>query len=307
MPPRVPKRRQRGQAMVSDAQRRAELAATFADEQTLEQAVEYDAVRPRYPQQVVDRIVAAAWAASPDPVESAAALAHPAVPASPAPSTSPATPITPGRGLQILEWGAGTGILTREFLRNGAAVYAVEPSAVMLEVLERTSAEISGQLTVDCAPAEASRAPDQWADAVVAAQAWHWFDPKAVQAELRRVLRPGGVLCVVGNYLDTSTAWVHRLARIMRAGDVYRPEWQPDAGPDFVADPPYQLLWNRQITPEEILRLVTTLSSWLSGDESDRDRRRGNLQWYLYEHLGFTPGEPVHLPYRTVLHTARRR
>ena len=24
-----------------------------------------------------------------------------------------------------------------------------------------------------------------------------------------------------------------------------------------------------------------------------------NLDWYLYEHLGFAPGQPVELPYRT--------
>ena len=103
-------------------------------------------------------------------------------------------------------------------------------------------------------------------------------------------------------------AWVHRLTRIMRAGDVYRPGWSPAIDPvHFTAWERQEHRWVRTITPEDIRRLSRTLSSWLSAHDADRRRRAANLDWYLDEHMAFTPGETVELPYITVLHMARYR
>lgn len=41
--------------------------------------------------------------------------------------------------------------------------------------------------------------PDGSADAVLVADAWHWFDAVATMEEVRRVLRPGGWLGLVWN------------------------------------------------------------------------------------------------------------
>ena len=46
------------------------------------------------------------------------------------------------------------------------------------------------------APAEASGLPDQSVNLVTVAQALHWFDFERFYAEVRRVLKPGGVLAV---------------------------------------------------------------------------------------------------------------
>ena len=43
-------------------------------------------------------------------------------------------------------------------------------------------------------PAEASGLPDHSVDAVVIAQALHWFDLETFWPEVRRVLRPGGIV-----------------------------------------------------------------------------------------------------------------
>nr|WP_255546273.1 MULTISPECIES: class I SAM-dependent methyltransferase [unclassified Nesterenkonia] len=217
----------------------------------------------------------------------------------------------------IAELGAGTGILTRELLDRGARVHAVEPSAAMTEVLRARSADQQqdhepghqhSRLQVHLSTAEATGLGEASCDVVVAAQAWHWFDDELVQDEVRRILRPQGVLAVLANYLDTSVAWVHRLTRIMRAGDVYRPGWTPPVDPArFSAWETTLTRWERGITPEQIRELGTTLSSWLSADEPARARRRANLDWYLDEHLALTPGEPVALPYLSVLHTSVSR
>lgn len=291
--PSRPKHRPAQQALISDPERRRRLAASFAEDTSLDEAWRYDALRPRYPRPVVDRLLAAA------------ATDHPV----------------------IADLGAGTGILTRALLARGAQVHAVEPSVAMTEVLrargaERDAVDPSGQparpeprqddeharLQVHRTTAEATGLAEASCDVVVAAQAWHWFDDTLVQEEVRRILRAGGVLAVVANYLDTSVPWVHRLTRIMRAGDVYRPGWTPPVNPaHFTAWDTTPHHWERQITPEQIRQLSTTLSSWLSAEEPARARRRANLDWYLDEHLGLPPGEPVTLPYLTVLHTSVSR
>jgi SAM-dependent methyltransferase len=41
--------------------------------------------------------------------------------------------------------------------------------------------------------------PNQIADFIVAAQAFHWFEPKATKAEFRRILKPDGWGCLIWN------------------------------------------------------------------------------------------------------------
>ncbi|MGJ9424859.1 class I SAM-dependent methyltransferase [Nesterenkonia halotolerans] len=274
--PSRPKSRPGQQALITDPDRRRRLGASFSTDTSMQEAWRYDAVRPRYPREVVARMLALSPAA------------HPVV----------------------ADLGAGTGILTRALLEHGADVHAVEPSIAMTEVLAARSAErlqnqTSPRLQVHRTTAEATGLEEASCDVVVAAQAWHWFDDALVQQEVRRILRPGGVLAVVANYVDTSVPWVHRLTRIMRAGDVYRPGWTPAVDPAlFGAWTTQETRWERAITPEEIRTLSTTLSSWLLADGPARKRRRANLDWYLDEHLELSPGEPVQLPYLTVLHTS---
>jgi len=48
-----------------------------------------------------------------------------------------------------------------------------------------------------CARAEASELPERVADLATAAQAVHWFDLPAYYAEVRRVVRPGGIVALI--------------------------------------------------------------------------------------------------------------
>lgn len=57
---------------------------------------------------------------------------------------------------------------------------------------------------------------DASVDAVVVAQAFHWFDIPAAAAEIDRVLVPGGGLGIVRNEWDRSVQWVDELQRLVR-------------------------------------------------------------------------------------------
>jgi SAM-dependent methyltransferase len=113
----------------------------------------------------------------------------------------------------VLELGAGTGKLTAELLRHGHRVVATDLSAAMLRPMRR---RLTGTRFVQ---ARAERLPFASAsfDAVVAGQAFHWFDTDRALPDIARVLRPGGTLALVWNVHDETVPWVRRLVRMIGA------------------------------------------------------------------------------------------
>ena len=76
----------------------------------------------------------------------------------------------------VADIGSGTGILTQLLLENGNVVYGVEPNAEMRAAGEEFLAAYPKFRSV-AASAEATALPDASVDFIVAAQAFHWFDP----------------------------------------------------------------------------------------------------------------------------------
>ncbi|HEY3527937.1 MAG TPA: class I SAM-dependent methyltransferase [Nocardioides sp.] len=115
------------------------------------------------------------------------------------------------RPLTVLELGAGTGKLTRVLAELGHDVHATDPDAAMLQILER---EVPGVATAQ-AGAEDIPLGDGSVDAVIAAQAFHWFDLPRALPEVARVLRPGGKICLLWNLRNEKIPWVRRLGTLI--------------------------------------------------------------------------------------------
>jgi SAM-dependent methyltransferase len=98
----------------------------------------------------------------------------------------------------LADVGSGTGISTDLFLGNGNKVFAVEPNREMREAAEKRLGTHPRFHSVD-GTAEATTLPATSMDGVVAAQAFHWFDPEKTRAEFRRILRPGGWIVLLWN------------------------------------------------------------------------------------------------------------
>jgi ubiquinone/menaquinone biosynthesis C-methylase UbiE len=113
--------------------------------------------------------------------------------------------------LTVLELGAGTGKLTRVLTGLGHDVHATDPDEAMLAVLEK---QVPGVRTA-VASAEDIPLPDRSVDAVIAAQAFHWFDLDRALPEIARVLRPEGRLCLVWNQRNEKIPWVRRLGTLI--------------------------------------------------------------------------------------------
>ena len=72
-----------------------------------------------------------------------------------------------------------------------ATVIAVEPDDAMRALIDVGD--------VRAGSAEAIPVGDESIDAVLAGEAFHWFEPRAAVAEVARVLRPNGVLALLWN------------------------------------------------------------------------------------------------------------
>ncbi len=111
----------------------------------------------------------------------------------------------------VLELGAGTGKLTRVLVALGHDVHATDPDPAMLAVLET---QLPGTPTA-VASAEEIPLADGSVDAVIAAQAFHWFDLDRALPEIARVLRPDGRICLVWNQRNEKIPWVRRLGALI--------------------------------------------------------------------------------------------
>lgn len=216
-----------------------------------------------------------------------------------------ATTTTPGRCVDV---GAGTGIFGTGLRDRGWSVVGIDPDPELLAL----HPEPARTGTAEALPLE-----DGSVDLVTAAQAWHWIDPIAAAAEFQRVLTTAGAVSIVLNQLDVRMGWVHRLARIMHAGDVYRPEWRP-ALEGFDDPTAGEFAFSTRVTADDVVELAATRSYWLRSEPRVRERVESNIRSFLADDgrelaaesgsLIAAAGEPdmFDLPYLCLAYLTRR-
>jgi SAM-dependent methyltransferase len=181
--------------------------------------------------------------------------------------------LAPSAPARVADVGAGTGKLTSLLLARGLTVEAVEPDRRMLAVLARENPDArlhqsdSTSIPVD----------DGSLDAVVVADAWHWFDAEATTVELRRVLKPGGWLSLVWNVLAAPVEpWELELAGISDKRFDRDPEGDTDGvkqRPPFLAEAELefaQFAWAWELTPEHHAAYLATTSMVIAMTPQER-------------------------------------
>ncbi len=106
---------------------------------------------------------------------------------------------TEWRGVEVLDLGCGGGYMSEALARRGARVIGVDPCRALLD--SAASHARSETLSIEYREGVGEAIPlgDASADRVVCVDVLeHVCDPRKVIAEIRRVLRPGGIF-----YFDT--------------------------------------------------------------------------------------------------------
>jgi SAM-dependent methyltransferase len=229
-----------------------------------------------------------------------------------------ALPLESGR--TVVDLGAGTGKFTRLLALTGAEVLAVEPVPEMRERL----AELLPAVAVTDGTAEDTGLPGGCADAVVAAQSWHWFEQDRALAEVERLLRPSGTLALVWNTYDTSVPWVrdfqdiyfrlaprdlpsppltsglgeHRSDAAWREAFVSRPGWGPIE----------QRHWPNPhtTTVEDVVERMMSSSHIAVLDAAAQGRVRAEVESVLRAHGVARGSGDIELPYLTEVYWLRR-
>jgi SAM-dependent methyltransferase len=217
--------------------------------------------------------------------------------------------VAPGRDL--VELGAGTGKLTELLALTGANVTAIEPIEAMRDALRRNCPTV----TVLDGTAEEIPVAGASADAVVAAQAFHWFDADRALAEVARVLRPDGRLGLIWNARDEASDWSERLTaifdRLAGDGPRYRDMRWRDAFTRTDAFGPlhHQVAYHvHEVTREGFLDRVLSVSYVASAPAAERDRVVAEVASMLETDPELAGRDRIVMPYRTdVFWTQRRR
>jgi SAM-dependent methyltransferase len=191
---------------------------------------------------------------------------------------------------RVVDVGAGTGKLTRVLLDLGFDVVAVEPDAGMRALLPARAEALDGS-------AEAIALPDGSVDAVLAGQAFHWFDPARALPEMARVLRPGGTVGLLWNLRDTSVDWVREVGELWGDDVADRLDGsKPFSAVAGLSDPELHEFSHVQSMDGDVLvDLAASRSAVLTMAEHERQRVLDAVR-------ALAPAdEPFDLPYRTVL------
>ena len=203
--------------------------------------------------------------------------------------------LLPSGARDVLDLGAGTGKLTTRLVERGLDVIAVDPIAEMLELLSTALPATPALLGT----AEQIPLPNNSIDAVLVAQAWHWFDPERAVAEVARVLRPGGRLGLVWNTRDERSGWVKDLGRIIgHEDDPFNNTVELPA--PFTDVQRQHVEWTSYLTPQALIDLVASRSYCITSPAEVRTQTLDQVRELLATHPALASSSGLALPYITV-------
>ena len=176
--------------------------------------------------------------------------------------------LVPPDGARVVEVGAGTGKLTDRLSERDLDLDVVEPDRRMLAIISQRHPRLRTHETgaTSLPLAEAS------VDAVLVADAWHWFPKTEAAAEVARVLRPSGWLGCVWNDPAFQYDWEWQALKL-------DPAWQPPSDLDPLdrlglstgraEQRPFRWTWT--LTPQQWRGFVSTVSHVRLLSEDERE------------------------------------
>lgn len=249
-------------------------------------AESYNRVRPDYPGELFDDLIAIAGLAPGD---------------------------------HLLEVGCGPGKATLPLARRGFRVTCIEPGPELAAVARRNlaglDAEVIGERFEDWDPG-----PGHEPALVFAATAWHWIDPAVRYRQAWRVLRPGGHLAfwsALHVFPDGGDPFFREIQEVYdeigeglppgdhrpRPGELHDQSPEIEASGLFIMAGVRHYDWEQLYDAESYIRVLSTFSGHIAMGQGQRDRLYGEIR----ARLARRPGHSVRRHWGAVLHVAHRR
>lgn len=205
---------------------------------------------------------------------------------------------------RVVDLGAGTGKLTRVLADAGHDVVAVEPDDGMRARL----AQVLPGVAALAGSAEDVPVPDASVDAVVAGQAYHWFDGARAHPEIARALRPGGVFAPIWNRRDEDESWVAEFTALLSEFDGSLGAVTPVL-PAELFEPVEAAVFRHAVpmTPDGLVDLVRSRSYYLTATPERRAELERLVRDLCATHPTLRGKSGFDLPYVTFAYRAVRR
>jgi SAM-dependent methyltransferase len=208
-----------------------------------EEAEAYDEVRPRYPDELVEDVLALSGLPS---------------------------------GGRILEVGCGPGNATLPFARRGYRMLCIELGQWLAALAARNCRPYPGVQVLN-ASFEEWELDEGAFDLVISAEAFHWIPPQIAYPKAARALKPGGSIAlwwIVDHVPDTALfAEIERLygqwaPRVENPTTSITAEWvverivgNLEASGCFGPPTVHQYAWSERYTAEQYVKLLSTFSA----------------------------------------------
>jgi SAM-dependent methyltransferase len=254
--------------------------------QTFDQAAEsYQRVRPDYPAQLLDDLIAS-------------------------------TGLAPGD--RLLEVGCATGKATLPLARRGFRIVCVELGAQLAAAARRNLAGLDAEVTEGRFEDWQPTSGEQF-DLVFAATAWHWIDPAVRYQAAWRALRSSGHLAFWGAthvFPEGGDPFFHEIQDVydeinegLPPGFTWpRPGEQEEHTAEIEASGLFKVThvrhfdWEQVYDAEGYIELLDTFSGHMAMEDWQRER----LYTEIRRRLGGRPHGTVRRHWGAVLHVARR-
>ncbi|WP_111859238.1 class I SAM-dependent methyltransferase [Acinetobacter sp. CFCC 10889] len=202
-----------------------------------------------------------------------------------------------------VDLGAGTGKFLPYLKQVSTDIIAVEPVAEMLEQLQKQHPEVktlqnkSDQIDL----------PSQSVDAVLCAQAFHWFANIETLNEIHHILKPEGHLGLVWNQRDENVVWVKALADLIATfeGDTPRyhnEQWKQVFNHQFLFEF-VSLQFFAQIqtgTVENVVSKRLLSTSFIAAlPPTQQQELKQQFEHIVFEHTGKLAHDIIDFPYVT--------
>lgn len=209
----------------------------------------------------------------------------------------------------VIDLGAGTGKFTRLLSTLAPTLIAVEPVEAMGAQLRKLLPDVRlANGTAESIPLESASA-----DAVVCAQAFHWFSTEAALAEIHRVLKTDGHLGLVWNVRDESVDWVAAITEIITPyeGDTPRfhtGRWREAFTGEYFSAPQMTCFpYNHVGSPQEVIMDRFLSVSFIAAlPAAEKATVTAQLQRLIENHPALQGRDTVAFPYQTQAYVCQR-